>query len=171
MFRDIWEFARAVARHWAALVTGAVITIVLGVVPEVAGLAVPPTAWKIALVVALLFACFLAWREQYHRTSARDGAKNELARYRAAGVDLQARGHALRSTIELTDWVKAHVEWRSATIEYMKPRFPEHQWSRFESLGLLPPLNVPHLDSYHLSELQRIALEIHRLDDILLDKT
>ncbi|MGH7546596.1 MAG: hypothetical protein ACREMM_00305 [Gemmatimonadales bacterium] len=69
MLRDLWEYLKAVARHWSALVTGAAITLALGILPEVSGIRVPPWAWQVALGIAVPWAGFLAWRDEYKKAT------------------------------------------------------------------------------------------------------
>ncbi len=70
MLRDIRQYLIALARHWMALVvTGGAITLALGVMPAVLGESVAPWVWRVVLVIGVLPASFLAWRDE-RRTSS-----------------------------------------------------------------------------------------------------
>lgn len=92
--------------------------------------------------------------------------KNGVADFRSKGVHLQARGERM-NPFDLAEWVAEHERWRADALAFMQSRFPKYQWSRFADLGELPQPLGPTLGGEHHLTMQRLRVEIHRLEDIL----
>ena len=61
------QFLRAIGKRWAALLTGGVLIAVLSQWDRLGGSPVPRWVWWTVTGITLLWACFLAWREQFRR--------------------------------------------------------------------------------------------------------
>jgi len=63
MFHRLWDFSKAVGRHWSALVTGGVV-IGLMSIWQGTGHSIPPTVYWLVAMIALFVACFKAWEAE-----------------------------------------------------------------------------------------------------------
>lgn len=98
--------------------------------------------------------------------NATDADLVELANHRRRGVNLWARGPQLREE-EMASWIGQHDVWRTAAIEFMRGRFPEDSWSRFETIGPLPAIVYEGVDDSAIQRVMRLFdMEIHRLEDV-----
>jgi hypothetical protein len=79
MRQRVWSFITSVCRHWSSLVTGGIFIALLSIY-QGTGHTVSSWFFTVIGVVALLFACFRAWDEQYERAEAETArnAKPEL---------------------------------------------------------------------------------------------
>ena len=70
MLRDIGHYVMALCHHWVAAVTGSLVTLGLGVLPALLDKTTPPLVWGAVLLVGLLPAGFLAWRDERRKVEA-----------------------------------------------------------------------------------------------------
>ncbi len=62
----------------------------------------------------------------------------------------------------MVSWIAQHDVWRTATIEFMRDRFPEDSWSRFETIGPLPATHYEGVEDSALERVMRLLdMEIH----------
>src|SRR5258708_7577946 len=72
----VWAFLRAVGHHWTTLMSGGVITVLLGVFERLSGKSVPLWVYVAILIFFALLACYLAWRDsQKERTTVPDAGR------------------------------------------------------------------------------------------------
>ena len=95
---------------------------------------------------------------------ATEDDRAELSRRMTAGNELLARGKLVQGEAERLSWSVEHTSWLARTVAFMKVRFSEPEWQRVASV------EMPHggrIMSDRDQELEKLALEIHRIDDIL----
>ena len=66
MLTDLWEYIKALFRHWKGFVTGSALGLGLTVLTW-RGIEFPDRSWGIVFLGGVVVAGFLAWREQYRR--------------------------------------------------------------------------------------------------------
>ena len=67
----------------------------------------------------------------------------------------------------MASWVGQHDVWRAEAIAFMRGRFPEDSWSRFERLGPLPTTSYEGVAEPAIERIMRLFdIEIHRLEDV-----
>lgn len=66
MWADLWEYIKALFRHWKGFVTGSALALGLAVLAW-RGIEFPDRSWGIVFLGGVAVAGFLAWREQYRR--------------------------------------------------------------------------------------------------------
>lgn len=142
---DIWEFSKAVVRHWIAGVTGGILAVAI----MLSGTFHPVRQELIAAALVGYFAVatFMAWREQFHKAS-------RLAR----PLDIRIRLDELASRGEhlLNSWLKGRhprirsIMWNNATLRFVQSHFTISQNDGFTGLELGPApaikigMAVPH---------------------------
>jgi hypothetical protein len=65
--QEFVQFLRAIGKRWAALLTGGILIAVLSQWDRLGGSPVPHWVWWTVTGITLVWACFLAWREQFLR--------------------------------------------------------------------------------------------------------
>jgi hypothetical protein len=75
---EILDYAKALWRHYAVIISGAVVTVLLSAGPGALGGSASPWAWQGALVLTLLAAGFMAWRDERHRNAKSLGPRLDL---------------------------------------------------------------------------------------------
>jgi hypothetical protein len=66
--QEFVRFLRAIGKRWAALLTGGILIAALSLWERLGGSpAVPRWGWWTVAALTLVWACFLAWREQFRR--------------------------------------------------------------------------------------------------------
>lgn len=173
MLHDLQDFGGGLLRRWGALLSGVVVTVALGVIPSVEGWHVPSGIWKVALVGTVLWAAFLAWRDEHRKVRKleikHDADLTKLAQLRTTAVNLQARSFDAadrKDRSQLEEWFDDHKKWSDEVAKMLQGRFPVDQWSRFTSLGELeavaiasPIDNPTYVQHRHMLRKQLAILE------------
>ncbi len=66
MLTDLWEYIRALFRHWKGFVMGSAVGC-RNSGSDMEGIEFPDRSWGIVFLGGVVVAGFLAWREQYRR--------------------------------------------------------------------------------------------------------
>lgn len=61
---SLWQFVRALGRHWITLMGGGAITVALGVFERLSGRNVPLWIYVVIILSFIFWACYLAWRDR-----------------------------------------------------------------------------------------------------------
>jgi len=138
--RMLLLFGKAVGRHWLALLTGSLLIAFVGGLEHWRQESLTPWVYTGLVVLFLLVACFLAWRD-VHTTletltkGINDGAI-ELSRLRKRGID-ELSAKPLSGEDEVPGFIEDHDRWRDDVLDVLKANFSEPIVSSFESLGAL----------------------------------
>ena len=74
------NFIRAVLSHWVGLMSGGVIVVAVGVWERLAGRNVPLHVYLILVLLFIILACFLAWKDAHNEMRVRQAeAEKEQA--------------------------------------------------------------------------------------------
>jgi len=79
----VWAFLWAVKDHWIALMSGGVITVLLGVFERLSGKGVPLWVYIGILIFFAFLACYLAWRDERKKAARLDGWGNNRREFLA----------------------------------------------------------------------------------------
>ena len=152
MFHRLWDFSKAVGRHWSALVTGGVV-IGLMSIWQGTGHNIPPTVYWIVAMVALFVACFKAWEAE---RKAKEAALSHTSSMREPEPFPTARWQALYNE---------------------KKRLEDQLDAEFERLQLLAPTPISGMqpddpNAFYMSESQeneywKVSTRIDRIKEEL----
>jgi hypothetical protein len=120
----VFQFIRAVVRHWGSLVSGGAIIGFLGIW-QGTGHRVPPTVFWIVAIVGIFVACYLAWNEERIAKEKALAAIAELELTEAR--EATARAEASLHTSE-RDW---STEWKELTVRFEK--LPKHTEAQLQT--------------------------------------
>jgi hypothetical protein len=143
MLSDFLQFVWAIVSHWQVLVTGGVVTAFVSVYEHRSGEALSWHVYRWVLVVFVIIAVFLAWREEHVRSSSLGNEnvalKTETEILRGRISDLEKRPIVLQSPLVVpssgpnaTDRLKQRLQQQAdAAI-----RTARDQLSRFVEEGI-----------------------------------
>lgn len=96
---SVRNFARAAGSHWVALMSGGIVTVMMGVSERVIGRNVPLNAYLIVILLFVILACYLAWRDERNASLTKQAESEKVIAELHGQLDERARQKEIREAL------------------------------------------------------------------------
>lgn len=177
MWADLWEYIKALFRHWKGFVTGSAVGLGLTVLTW-RGIEFPDRSWGIVFLGGVAVAGFLAWREQYRRHPDPEIAQHigrliqlkETATHNILNAKMPDAESEASWKTEFNHWMtglrEVDRQWQDEVITALSnARATPGEVSRFTILGTYKPIFGVAPGHHEFKGM--LAKRLSRLDELI----
>lgn len=85
--KEVWRFVRLVAQHWVTLMSGGIVMVAIAFYERRSGRDAPFYVFLIIAFAFIVWACFLAWRDEYRKRLTAEQSVIEIKDSKRAKIE------------------------------------------------------------------------------------